>query len=91
MSSPSISVMKFGRALIFASHLRQSCAVHPILRELLHRRELDALRCVRDLFALGPLGCFNAIAQVDEVGLRSLEMKRTNSGVVSHGLLPLRR
>src|SRR5215831_6101157 len=26
MSSPSISVMKFGTALIFASHLRQSCS-----------------------------------------------------------------
>src|ERR1700687_3522465 len=65
--------------------------VHPILRELLHGCELDALRCIRDLFALRPLGCFNAIAQVDEVGLWGLEMKRTNSGVVSHGLLLLRR
>jgi len=65
--------------------------VRPILRELLHGCELDALRCIRDLFALRPLGCFDAIAQVDDVGLRGLEMKRTNSGVVSHGLLLLRR
>ena len=65
--------------------------VRPILRELLHRRELHALRCVRDLFALRPFGCRDAIAQVDEVGLRGLEMKRTNSGVVGHGLFLLRR
>jgi len=65
--------------------------VRPILRELLHGCELDALRCIRDLFALRPLGCFDAIAQVDDVGLRGLEMKRTNSGVISHGLLLLRR
>src|ERR1700689_3581815 len=65
--------------------------IHPILSELLHGCELDALRCVRDLFTLRPFGCLNAIAQVDEVGLRGLEMKWTNSGVVSHGLRLWRR
>src|SRR5271157_3404613 len=61
--------------------------VHPILRELLHGCELDALRCIRDQFALRPLGRLDAIAQIDEVGFKGLEMKRTNSGVVSHSLI----
>src|SRR5271170_4613235 len=65
--------------------------VSPILRELSHGCDLHALRGIRDQFALRPLGCLDSISQVDEVGLRSLEMKRTNSGVVSHGRLPLRR
>src|SRR5271163_4304094 len=65
--------------------------VSPILRELSHGFELDALRCIRDLFALRPLGRLDAIPQVDEVGLRSLEVKRTNSGVVGHCRLPLGR
>jgi hypothetical protein len=28
--------------------------IRPILRELLHRRQLHALRCIGNLFALGP-------------------------------------
>src|SRR3954464_8038742 len=64
--------------------------VRPILRELLHRRQLHALRRVGDLFAFGPLRCAYAPAQVDKVRLRSLEMKWANSGFVSHGALLLR-
>lgn len=64
--------------------------VRPVLRELLHGCELDTLRCIRYLFAVGPLRCADALAQIGEVGLRHLEMKRTNSGVVGHGALLLR-
>src|SRR5437870_2652742 len=57
--------------------------VRPILRELLHRRQLHALCGVGDLFALWPLCGLNALAQIGEVRLRRLEVKRTNSGVVT--------
>ena len=55
----------------------------PILRELLHRRQLHTLCGVGDLFALRPLCGLNALAQIGEVCLRRLEVKRTYSGVVS--------
>jgi hypothetical protein len=60
---------------------------HPVLRELLHGCELDALRSIRDLFAIGPLCCADALAQVGEVRLRCLKVERTDSGVVGHGFL----
>ena len=44
--------------------------VRPVLRKLLHRRQLHALRCIGDLFALGPLCRGDAFAQVGEVGFR---------------------
>src|ERR1700738_1039426 len=61
----------------------------PVLRELLNGCELDALRCIRDLFAIGPLCSAYAPAQVGKVRSWGLEMKRTNSGVLSHGGLLL--
>jgi hypothetical protein len=39
----------------------------PIARELLHRPELDALRCIRDRFALRPLGRRYPSPQVGEI------------------------
>ena len=50
MSSPSISVMNCGSAFSFASTLAPVVICRPIVRELLHRRELHALRCVCDRF-----------------------------------------
>ena len=41
----------------------------PIARERLGRRELHSLRCIRDRFSLGPIGCFDAPAQFGEFGL----------------------
>ena len=53
MSTPSISVMNCGRALSFASHLAPVVLGRPVARELLHRRELHALRLIRDDFLSG--------------------------------------
>ena len=53
MSSPSISVMNCGRAFSLASHLAPVVFRRPIARELLHRRELHALRRIRDRFRSG--------------------------------------
>src|SRR5713226_6223540 len=50
----------------------------PIAREILHRRELHALRLIVDDFPLGPLSRVDAPAQVGQIGIRSLETKRTN-------------
>src|SRR5258708_20275678 len=56
----------------------------PVMRELLNGCELDALRCIRDLFAIGPLCCGYAPAQVGKVRSCGLEMKRTNRGILTH-------
>src|SRR5207247_11110446 len=50
----------------------------PIAREILHRRELHALRLIVDDFPLGPLGRVDAPAQVGQIRVRSGETKRTN-------------
>src|ERR1700733_8678704 len=39
----------------------------PVLRELLHGCELDALRCIRDRFLVGPQRRFHASAEFDEL------------------------
>src|SRR6185295_10265241 len=45
----------------------------PIARELLHRRELHALRCVRDLFWIWPSGRNNALSQIGKRSIRKIE------------------
>ena len=81
MSSPSISVMKFGTAFSLASHLRQSYSVQPVPRELLDRRQLRALRLVLDGLLLGPARGRDASAQVLEVRLGNLDRERADRGV----------
>src|SRR6267143_1458922 len=77
MSSTSISVMKFGRAFSLAS----------TLRECLNRRELHALRIIRDRFPLRPLRCVDAPAQFGQFRFRNIYMKRTDS-ILVRCLLP---
>ena len=55
----------------------------PIPRELLHRRELHALRCVLDQLALRPPCCVHASPSISEFCVSKGELKRTNRGVVS--------
>ena len=50
----------------------------PIARELLHRRELHALRCIRDRFPFGPPCRVDAPAQFGQFRFRNIHMKRTN-------------
>ena len=66
MSTPSISVMNCGRAFSFASHLAPVVIRLPIARELLHRRELHALRLIGDDLLLGPPRRRDAAFQVGE-------------------------
>jgi hypothetical protein len=50
----------------------------PISRERLRRRQLHALRCIRDRFPFGPLGRLDAPAQVRELRFRNVHLERTN-------------
>ena len=50
----------------------------PIARELLRRRELNALRRIGHRFALGPFGRLDAPPQVAELRIRSFEAERMN-------------
>ena len=54
----------------------------PIARERLNRRELHALRCIRDRFPFRPLGRVDAPAQFGEFRFRNIHMKRTNRVLV---------
>src|SRR6266481_5096366 len=54
----------------------------PITREILHRRELHSLRCVRDLFSIRPPGRVDAPPQISKFGIWKVELKRTNGGFV---------
>jgi hypothetical protein len=68
----------------------------PVARESLHRPELHALRCIRDVFPLWPLRRLDAPAHFGQIGFRSRETKLTNFGLptarllrdVSHGVCP---
>ena len=86
MSSPSISVMKFGSAFSFASHLAPVVVGRPVARELLHRRERHALRVVGDRLALGPPGRVDAPAQIGELLLGEADLERADSGAVTASL-----
>ena len=76
MSSPSISVRKFGKEFSRASTLRQSYSVRPIVRELLHGRELHALRIVVDRFAIGPSGRYDPPLEVGQILVGRTELER---------------
>ena len=78
MSSPSISVMKFGRAFSLRLAFAPVVFGRPVAREFLHRRELHALRCIRDRFPLRPLCRVDPPAQFGEVRFRNIHMKRMN-------------
>src|SRR6185437_12192943 len=54
----------------------------PIAREFLHRRELDALRGIRDLLSIWPSGGIDAPPQIGKLRIRKVELKRTNRGIV---------
>ena len=50
----------------------------PIAREFLHRRELHALRFIRDRFPFGPPGGVDAPAQFGQFGFRNIDLERTD-------------
>ena len=75
MSTPSISVVNCGRALSFASILRQSCSVRPVAGELLDRRQLHALRAIGDELLGRQPGGGEALAEIVEVGLWHLDVE----------------
>src|SRR5215470_9479984 len=56
----------------------------PVARELLNRRELHALRRIRDRFPVRPPGRIDAPAQFGQFRFRNgIHLKRTNRGLVS--------
>src|SRR5215213_9763939 len=90
MSSPSISVMKFGTAFSFSSHLRQSCSC-PIACECLHHRQLHALRLIFDGLPFGPPRRRDAPAEVVEFLFRNVNVEVADCdlfpNLVGHGAL----
>src|SRR5207244_13355931 len=52
----------------------------PIPREFMHRRGLNALRCIVDRFILGPLRRLDAPTQIGKLGFGNTPMKRTYLG-----------
>ena len=81
MSSPSISVMNCGKAFSLASHFAPVVIRPPIARELLNRRELHALRFIRDRFPVRPPGRGDAPAKIDERVFRNVDVEGAD-GVV---------
>ena len=83
MSSPSMLVMK----LRIGEDLRLGAApivmVRPIIGELLHRREPDALRVVVDRLAVGPFGRLDAALEVGEFLVGRMIFERTDRGVAA--------
>ena len=69
----------------------------PIARDLLERRKLKSLRCIRDRFLFRPLGGVDALAQIIKLRVRKLHLKWPNDSFVAtqlfgsgiHGLTPL--
>jgi hypothetical protein len=57
----------------------------PVAGEFLDRRELHALRCIRDSLSVRPLGCVDAPAQFSEFRFRNLDMKWTDFVELSPG------
>jgi hypothetical protein len=55
----------------------------PIARQRLNRGELHALRCIRDGLPLRPNRCLDPPAQLGEIRVGNIHMKRTNRILVS--------
>ena len=75
MSRPSISVMNCGNAFSLASDAPEVVLAAPVARERLHRRELHALRLVRDGLLLGPARGRDAPAEVVQLLLGDIDLE----------------
>src|SRR5439155_2492175 len=62
----------------FGFYLAPVVICRPIPRELLHRRELHTLRCVRDRFPSRPLGGVYAPAKIGEGRFWNVDMERAD-------------
>ena len=62
ISTPSISVVNCGSALSLASIRAEVVVARPVARELLERRQLDALRPVVDELLGGPVASLRCAA-----------------------------
>ena len=60
----------------------------PVAGELPQRRQLHALRPILDELLGGPACRLDAPAQFGQVSLRKLHLKRTKSGLITHGCTP---
>ena len=78
MSSPSISVMKFGQGVQPRLALAPVVLGRPVAREVLHERERHALRVVLDGLLLGPARRGDARPQVLEIRLGDLDRERAD-------------
>ena len=55
----------------------------PVMGEFLHRRELHALRFIRDRFPVRPLRCAYAPAKIDKLHFRDVHSERANAGIAA--------
>ena len=78
MSTPSISVMNCGSAFSRRLALAPVVLGRPVARELLHRRQLHALRPILDELLGGPACRRDAAAQVVDLLLWNLDLERPN-------------
>ena len=78
MSTPSISVVNCGSALSLASTRAEVVVGRPVAGELLHRRQLDALRPVFYELLAGPARRLDPASQLGELLFGNLDLERTD-------------
>jgi hypothetical protein len=69
---------KLGQCIEFGLDLAPVVIGGPIVREFLDRRELHALRFIRDGFSLGPAGRTDTAAEIGECLVRNVDAERTD-------------
>jgi hypothetical protein len=74
---------KLGQGVQFCFHLAPVIVGLPIVRQLLHRRELHALCSIIHEFFFRPLGILDPAPQIDKFLLRYVHFKRTNGVRIS--------
>ena len=79
-STLSISVVNCGSAFSSASTRRRVVVVRPVARELLDRRELDALRPIGDKLLGGQARRLDPATKLVEGLVRDLDVKGPNFG-----------
>jgi hypothetical protein len=82
MSSPSISVMNWGRAFSVAP--APVIATHPIARQILHQRRRHTLRVAGDGLALRPSGLANPPAHIDRIRIRKFNTEGADVSIAGH-------
>jgi hypothetical protein len=79
-------VMKLWQGIQFRLHLSPVVIRLPVAHQLLHRRQLDALRLITDRFPVGPLGRCQAPPEVGEGRVGHVGAEGTHTLSLGYGL-----